>query len=78
MLFMTRSLVALILTLILTAPLRATTCGTPLPANAVVTPACTWIVEQWDPGVWLDNLGQLWSKVTGSSKAVIVGWIGKW
>lgn len=75
---MNRGLLVLALTLLLATPARATTCGTPLPPQAVVTPACTWIVEQWDPGVWLDNLGQLWAKIAGTSKAAIVGLIGRW
>lgn len=63
----------LIVVALLTPPtLHATTCSNPLPANAVVTPACTWIVEQYDPGVWKDNLGQFWILVEGRSVAVKV------
>lgn len=42
----------------------ATSCIGPIPLGHVVTPECTWIVEQFDPGVWRDNLGQYWVLVT--------------
>lgn len=73
-------IVALLLTL--GAAPSATTCAKPLPAGAVVTPNCTYVVEQVDPGVWRDNLGQIWAWVSGLSTAVQVKLedlhIGRW
>lgn len=62
----------------------ATTCLAPnnIPAGAVVTPGCTYIVEQVDPGVWRDNLNRIWVWVSGLSTAVSVQLedlhIGRW
>lgn len=65
---LTRSLVAVLLALLVSAaPVHATTCANSIPAGVVVTPSCTWIVQQWDPGVWLDNLGSFWAKIIGMS-----------
>lgn len=58
--------------LLLSAPAHATTCADPLPPGVTVTPACTWVVRQWDPGVWLDNLGNLWTTLVGSSLAILL------
>ena len=46
----------------LTRPVRATSCaGDPArPLGGVLTPACTVIVRQYDPGVWLDHTGVYW------------------
>lgn len=56
--------ISLIVVLLASATPQATTCANPTPSGQVVTPSCTWIVQQWDPGVWLDNLGQFWVWVT--------------
>lgn len=57
---MKRALVVLVLILSATSA-RSTTCAKPLPIGVVITPACTWIIAQVDPGVWLDNLKQYWT-----------------
>lgn len=53
-------LVALLLVLTLSSAPTATTCSNTIPLGTVATPECTWIVEQIDPGVWMDNLRQYW------------------
>lgn len=53
--------------------LSATSCANPLPAGAVVTPDCTYIVRQYDPGAYLDQLGSYWVLVPGSSLPANVG-----
>lgn len=58
----------------LSAAPSATTCAAPnnIPKGVVVTPDCTWVVEQVDPGVWRDNLNQIWTFIAGVSQAVKV------
>ena len=82
---MTRLLVlALLIVLVSPIAASATTCAAPnhIPAGAVVTPDCTWIVEQVDPGVWRDQLDQIWTFISGFSVAVKVNLadlhIGRW
>ena len=67
-------LAVLVLVLTLSAVPSATTCAAPnqIPAGAAVTTNCTYIVEQVDPGVWRDNLNQIWTFITGLSTAIRV------
>lgn len=75
---MRTTVAALVLVATLSAAPHATTCAGPnnIPAGAVVTPECTYIVEQWDPGFWRDNLNQLWTLVEGYSLAIKVAFLG--
>lgn len=80
---MRRLLIIAALVLSIRAIPSATTCLAPnMPAGAVVTPGCTYIVEQVDPGVWRDQLNQLWAWVSGLSTAVRVNLddlhLGRW
>lgn len=57
-----RLVLAVVLILAVTAPrpLLATSCANVIPLGVRLTPDCTWIVAQYDPGVWRDNLGAFW------------------
>jgi hypothetical protein len=57
---------------LLSAQPSATTCAGPIPAGAVITPECTIVVEQVDPGVFRDALNQIWVLMAGFSNAVKV------
>ncbi len=65
-----RSLPALVLALLLSylalagAPASATSCPPHDPA-LVITPECTFLVLQYDPGVWVDQLGSYWTTAPG-------------
>jgi hypothetical protein len=67
-----RWLPGVVLVALLSAHPSATTCAVPIPAGAVVTPDCTIIVEQVDPGVFRDALNQIWVLIEGFSNAVKV------
>ena len=73
---MRRLILVCALVLCVSAQPSATTCAAPntIPAGAVVTPECTWIVEQVDPGEWMDNLYQHWVLFMGHALKISGLW----
>ncbi len=69
-----RFLIAVLIALTLAAgiPTKATSCP-PHDPSAWLTTDCTFLVVQYDPGVWIDQKGSYWATVPGVIFPVNVG-----